>query len=495
MGKRIIAAIIIVALLFVAAPSLMGIAYETQVREQIASAPDNPTIDFALVDYERGFYTSSGAFRIALSEAYIEKIRNALEFTDPANPLTPQQQEWVDDLLELMSGEVRFDLDVQHGPVNLAKGMHMGLATIQMEMDSTSGKLAEIQQMLGVPYLLRGDAQVGFDGSFAFQAEIPPMAQTESEYSFEFSGFNYDGYFGRADRSVTASGGSELLSIMSNNGQISIEDIELTADTRMLSGYLWSGSTSVDLGELHIRSMDSAVASSVDLLGLGFDVDIALGESTDKLTIATVYRLAAMHGLPDTDLANVAAGVRLRNIDRQAIEDYIRVAQDVGFGDPGAMPQALREMRTIGVKILRGSPGLDLSPFEFVLNGQPFTASLGIDFDGASIPAAIDITNGGDDPGMLIAAISASGQVTGSEFLATSIATNILRQQIAQGIPPDAEITADDIDAAANQQAGMMIDGMIQQGLIRRVKGQLKTDFSYADGQLFVNNVPIPFGQ
>jgi len=41
----------------------------------------------------------------------------------------------------------------------------------------------------------------------------------------------------------------------------------------------------------------------------------------------------------------------------------------------------------------------------------------------------------------------------------------------------------------------MMIDGMIQQGLIKRENGQLNVDFSYEDGQLFVNNVPIPLGQ
>jgi uncharacterized protein YdgA (DUF945 family) len=494
-GKRFITVLIIIALLLLVAPPLMGIAYESQIREQIASVPDNPTVDFGLVDYERGLYSSNGAFRIELSDAYIEQMRSALESTDPANPPTPEQQEWIDNLVELMSGELRFDLDVQHGPVSVADGVNLGLATVHAEMDSTTGKLAEIQEILGVPYLFQGDAQVGFDGSFAFQTQVPAMTRSEPEHSFEFSGLDYDGYFGRSDTSVKASGGTELLSIEFDGGQMSIEDIVLTTDTKILSGYLWSGNTSIDIGKIQISSPDSAAAANFDLTRLGFDADIGLNDTADKLTIAIIYRLAGISGLPDNDIADLKLGMRFRNIDRQAIEDYMLVAQDLGFADPNSLEQMLPELEAIGTKILRGSPGVDLSPFEFVLNGEPFTASLGVDFDGANLPADIDILNLGNDPGSLIAALSASGQVKGSESLARSLATNILRQQIAQGIPPDAEITAADIDAAAAQQASMMIDGMIQQGLIKRDGGQLDMDFSYADGQLFVNNVPIPLGQ
>jgi cytochrome c-type biogenesis protein CcmE len=111
------------------------------------------------------------------------------------------------------------------------------------------------------------------------------------------------------------------------------------------------------------------------------------------------------------------------------------------------------------------------------------------------VPADIDIVTLDSAPGLLLGALSATGQIESSDSLTRTLAINILRGQIAQSVPPDAQITAADIDAAASQQAAMMIDGMIQQGLIQRKNGQLNMDFSYADGQLFVNNVPIPFGQ
>ena len=121
-------------------------------------------------------------------------------------------------------------------------------------------------------------------------------------------------------------------------------------------------------------------------------------------------------------------------------------------------------------------------------------ANVGIDFDGSALPEDVVIANLVDDPGRLIAALSAVGQIESSEALAKTVAETALRAQIARGVPPDGEITAADIEAAARQQAEMMIDGAILQGLIKREDGQLKVDISYADGQLFVNDVPIPLG-
>ena len=493
-GKRIIGTLVIVAIVLAAAPPLFGIVYENQVREQIASAPEVSYMTFELADYRRGFYSSQGQLRFALSDEYIEQMRSAIDTNDPANPQTPEQQAMLDNLLEFMSAELLFDIDVQHGPVMTADGISMGLATVHSEIDSTAGKLAEIQQQLGVPYLFQVDAQVDFDGSFDFQAEIPPIANNDPDYRFDFSGLNYTGYFDRPDSRVTARGGTDQFLFEMDSAQIAVADIGITMDSRMLSSSLWLGKTSMDVGEVHLRNPDSA-NESFDLRGLGFDADVGLNDTADKLAIAFVYRIADVSGVPDSDISDLRVGMRLRDIDREAIEDYLLVAQQLGFADPDAMEKLLPELQTIGTKILRGSPGVDLNPFEFVLNGEPFTANIGIDFDGTVLPADIDIINLIGDPGVLIEALSGAGQIASSESLARTLAINILRGQIAQGVPPDAEITAADIEAAATQQAAMMIDGMIQQGLIQRKNDQLNMDISYADGQLFVNNVPVPLGQ
>lgn len=494
-GKRIIGTLVIVAIVLAAAPPLFGIVYENQVREQIASAPEISYMTFELADYRRGLYSSQGQLRFALSDEYIEQMRSAFATSDPANPQTPEQQAMLDNLLEFMSAELLFDIDVQHGPVMTADGISMGLATVHSEIDSTAGKLAEIQQQLGVPYLFQVDAQVDFDGSFDFQAGIPPIANSDPDYSFDFSGLNYIGHFDRPDARVKARGGTDQFLFEMDGVQIAVADIGLTVDTRMLSSSLWLGKTGVDVGKVYVRNPDSAAGSSFELLGLGFDADVGLNDAADKLAIAFVYRIAGVSGVPDSEIADLRVGMRLRDIDREAIEDYILIAQQLGFAEPNAMEKLLPELQTIGTKILRGSPGIDLNPFEFVLNGEPFTAKFGIDFDGAVLPADIDIINLIGDPDVLIEALSGAGQIASSESLARTLAINILRGQIAQGVPPDAEITAADIDAAATQQAAMMIDGMIQQGLIQRKNGQLNMDISYADGQLFVNNVPVPLGQ
>jgi uncharacterized protein YdgA (DUF945 family) len=494
MGKRTFITLVIVAIIAAAAPPLFGFTYERQIREQVASAPENTLMIFELADYQRGLYTSHGTLRFALSDGYIEQLRNALDTSDPASPRTPEQQATLDSMLEFLSAELLFDIDVQHGPVMFANGLSVGLATVRSQIVSTTGKLAEFQKQLGLPYLLQVDAQVDLDGSADFQADIPPFSNSDADFSIDFSGLNYGGRFDRSNTSVKAQGGTDRFLIDTDGMQIVIEDIGLMVDSKMLVSNLWLGHTSIEVGEVHLKSPDSMDGASFDLLGLGFDADVGLNDAADKFTIEIVYRIAGISGLPDSEIENLKVGMRFRNIDREAIEEYLLLAQEMGFADPDAMEKMLPAFQSIGNRILRGSPGVDLSPVEVILNGEPFAASIGIDFDGSALPEDLVITNLANDPGLLIAALSAAGQIESSEALAKTVAETALRVQIAQGVPPDGEITGADIEAAARQQAEMVIDGAILQGLIKREGGQLKVDISYADGQLFVNDVPIPLG-
>jgi uncharacterized protein YdgA (DUF945 family) len=494
-GKQAISALVVVAIVVAAAPPLFGIAYEQQIRSQVAGAPVNPYLSFELAEYERGLYSSQGVLRLALSDEYLEQLHSMFETRNPDSAPTAEQQAMIDKLLDVMSAELRFDIDVQHGPANAAEGVHLGLASVHTEVDSTAGTLAEIQQQLDVPYLFRADAQVDFDGSFDFQAAIPPLVKRDPDYSFEFSGLEYNGHFDRADTSVQATGETDLFLLETAGAEIVVEDIGAVIDARLLSSYLWLGKTSLDIREVRVGNSGATAGPTFGMLGLGMDADVAMNETADKLTMAFEYRMAGITGLPDSDVADLNVGMRLRNIDRDAIEDYVQLAQQFGLASADAMEKFIPKLQAIGIRILRASPGFDLSPVQFTLNGEPFTASVGIDFDGAAVPADIDIVTLDSAPGLLLGALSATGQIESSDSLTRTLAINILRGQIAQSVPPDAQITAADIDAAASQQAAMMIDGMIQQGLIQRKNGQLNMDFSYADGQLFVNNVPIPFGQ
>jgi hypothetical protein len=347
---------VVVAIVVAAAPPLFGIAYEQQIRSQVAGAPVNPYLSFELAEYERGLYSSQGVLRLALSDEYLEQLHSMFETRNPDSAPTAEQQAMIDKLLDVMSAELRFDIDVQHGPANAAEGVHLGL-------DSTAGTLAEIQQQLDVPYLFRADAQVDFDGSFDFQAAIPPLVKRDPDYSFEFSGLEYNGHFDRADTSVQATGETDLFLLETAGAEIVVEDIGAVIDARLLSSYLWLGKTSLDIREVRVGNSGATAGPTFGMLGLGMDADVAMNETAE-------YRMAGITGLPESDVADLNVAMRLRNIDRDAIEDYVQLAQQFGLASADAMEKFIPKLQAIGIRILRASPGFDLSPVQFTLNAS-----------------------------------------------------------------------------------------------------------------------------
>lgn len=495
MSKRLVIVLVILVFTVAALPPLFGIAYERQIRSQIDSAPENPYLRVELADYERGLYSSEGSLRLAFSDQYIEQLRAALATQDRADPLTAEQQAAFESLLDYTQGELRFDIDVLHGPVAIADGVSVGLARVRSELDSATGKLAEFREQVNAPYLFRAEALVGFDGSSDFQYVVPPMFGGEGNSRFEFSGFNAAGHYDGGERRLKAVGGSSSFKIEREGTRVVLENLEFETDSRLLSNLLWLGKTGVGIRDVRVFSPGSAAQSMFSMHKLGMDLDFDLNESADKLSMEVNYQIAGIIGLPETDLGDLQLRMRLSDVDLEATKDYIVLYQRFGLVNPESMGQFLAELEPLAERILRGSPRIEVEPVKFTLNGEQFLATLGIEFDGDALPADTDVTLLRSNPGLLLGALSAQGRIETSESIAKMTATSIMRDQIAKSIPPDMEATAADVDAAAHEQALAMIDSLIQQGMIRRDEALLSTNFEYTNGELVVNGTAIALGR
>ena len=80
------------------------------------------------------------------------------------------------------------------------------------------------------------------------------------------------------------------------------------------------------------------------------------------------------------------------------------------------------------------------------------------------------------------------------ETLMKQWVANSMRTNLKQNLPPDSNLSDEQVAQAAEAQAAMTIETMVAQGMIERSDAQLRSDFSYADGLLTVRGNVIPLG-
>ena len=488
MGKRLfIIVLVILVLVGVALPPVLGIVYEKQVRNQFEDAPPNPYVHVELSDHQRGLYSSRGTVRLSLSEEYLEQIDGMIATRGADEPVTAEQQAEVDKMLEFLGARTQMDYTVRHGPVTFSNGVKIGLATVHTVFKPTAGKLAELQETLGVPYLARIDAVVRFDRSSDFQMAVPPMSGSTDDARFVFTGLTAQGNYDHGDRHLRATGSGGALVVEADDGRVSVENITFESDMTMLTDYLWLGTGHFDVGSIGV----TAAQETMTLRDFGMGADTHLNDAGDKLFMSLNYGLVDFDG-GDANLGDLQIGMHIREIDLEAAKDYMRLSQQAALTSPEEMQEVLAQFQDVAERILRGSPAIEIGPIRFTWNGERFLANLSFEFDGNALPAGVSLDAIETNPGLLLGGISGDGQIETTEVIAGLVAASIVRNQMAAGIPEDAEVSGAALDAAAEAQAEDVVAGLIEQGLIERADGQLRTNLEYANGELRVNGTLIP---
>ena len=85
-------------------------------------------------------------------------------------------------------------------------------------------------------------------------------------------------------------------------------------------------------------------------------------------------------------------------------------------------------------------------------------------------------------------------QIATTEPLATAIAEDILAGQVRSSMPPNSEVTEEQIQAMAKMQSMMMLTSLVQQGMLTNIDGQISSAIKLENGEITVNGSPIPLG-
>ena len=494
MRKLIIMLFVVFVVTIAGLPPVFGIFYERQFEAQINAGQPNPYMVFRIAEYQRGLYSSHATIAFSLSNEYVEQIQAAMLSSGPASPVTAEQRADLEEILVFLEGELRFNLDIRHGPWSFPDGQFTGLAEVTSILDSSAGALADLQQELGLPHLFAVDAQVSLDGSTDFQASIPPIEHGDTDSSITFSGLNMDGHYDNRDRRISVTSGIEILSIDNDKFGVRIAGVGLNTDSKLLENYLWLGTGNISIDEIVVFDPDIGEQSSVRITHAGMKATVDINEAGDKISMEADYFVGDISGIPEMAWSDLRFNLGLSEISLEAMYAYVEITRNMGFVSQDNAGAFLAEMQAIVFQVLSGSPSLSVDPFAFSVNGEPFVAQLRVDFDGAALPpgSTLDMLVG--NPALWMSALSGKSHVETSEAMANLIAGNFVKARLSTSLGPESEVSVADIASLASAQSRMMIDNFVQQGMIKRSGGTLSSDISYHNGELIVNDTPFPLG-
>ena len=476
MLKWLLAFIVVVGLIAAGLPPVLGMVYEQQVTAQFENAPRNPVLEIRLADYQRGLYESSGTVVFSLTDEYLDNLEAQLVAQEQADPQTPVTAEAMD-LLGFLSGDVTLSFDVQHGPILTGEDPATGLAAFRTTLSPDDGRFAEFQALADVPFLFWLDGTVAFDGLTDFTGGMPAMTGADSDVSFDFSGLDLAGQYDVGQRALQMDGASQSLLVEGPGVLMEFNELTLASSTTLLDEFIWTGDSRLGLGEFALTSKAAAEPVSFVARDAGFLVSADANEAGDRLDLALEYFVGSASGGPDVDLTDMALGIRLSNLDVGGYTQLVGKVQSMDTSTPAANETAMQELMPIITEMLRASPGIELSPVRFISQGESFAADLQVKFNAEDLDeAAFDQL--AQNPALAIAAVSADGKMQAPETLMKQWVANSMRTNLKQNLPPDSNLSDEQVAQAAEAQAAMTIETMVAQGMIERTETQLRSDFS-----------------
>lgn len=474
-------------------PPVLGMVYQQQVTAQFESAPQNPVMQVELVNYERGLYESSGTVLLSLTDEYVGNLEKQLTAQQQAEPQTPESRASTDEILEFISGNVRLNFDVRHGPLSMGDEPGTGLAFYRITLSPEDGRLAEFQASAAVPHLFRLDGIVGFDGVTEFSGGMPAITSADGDVSFDFSGLDLVGQYDAGAQALQMDGSSESFIVEGPGTLMELNRLELTTDQQLLDEFLWTGDARLDLGEMSLMMTAGEQPVRFVATDSGFVAAIDANDAGDRLNMAIDYFVGSAAGGQEIDLADMALGFRLTNVDVEAYKLLMKEAQTFDSSTPEGNEAGLQKMMPIFAEMLRGSPGLELSPVKFISQGEPFMAEMRMTINSALLDEAA-LSQLAQNPMLAIAALSAEGQLQAPESLMSGWVASSLQTNLEANLPADSTMTDEQVAQAAQAQAAITIETLVAQGMIERSDSQLRSDFNYADGLLTVRGNVIPLG-
>jgi uncharacterized protein YdgA (DUF945 family) len=483
--KKFLLLVIVLAVAVVAGlPPVAGKVARDQISASLEQASDNGFIVFGLKDFDSGWMNSSGHIEVRFSDQYIETLSNIATSNPDAD-----NEEIAASVADALDESILLDIELSHGPVMLDDGSFIGWSKAVVRINPQDEELLALKDELGIPYFLEIRTQTGFDGTTAFNANIPAMNYLAEVGDFRFSGFELDGTFDGTN--LSTEGGTESFSVYGPGIQMEMTNFSFSSKQTMYPPHLWLGITEGSIESTAMHSVNDPNATGVEMHDIRFSSETSLNESPDQVDLGINYSVASMTG-PEIDLSDMKIGVHIRQLDIDSVMHYYELNRDMVLVDPNALEERMPELTALAYKALAKSPSIALDPVSFKWNQDAFEASVRLDINGEKLPSEENWDPLNTMAWSAMTSVTAESRI--DENLALEIATETLRQQLLAQSSEANPITPEQAVEMARLQAPAMLEMLTLQGLLTRTETGYAVRASFEDSTLTLNGKPIPLG-
>ncbi len=477
MNRLVLAAVGVLLLALGATPWVFGQLTAQRFNADMERANEQGEVTVEVVDYMRGYRTSSATVEVGLpaqSVAQIEIPENLPIDADVAR--------------ELLDEPIRFVIDMTHGPL---VGGGIGLMTTTMRLDPETPGYQDLLTELGIPYLFETRTVTGFGGGTDFMTEMPPFSLMRDDLLVEFSGLDAAGSYNLVARRFDADGRIDSLHIDTPTAGLVLEGLSFDSDSTRYNDVLRLGTVGASLARLSVVSAGEGPAEGLEMNGLEVRFDIDRDEMTERAILTSLYRAASVSDGADIDLRDLEVLANAREIDLDAFTTYYSAAQANATRSESVAPLSL-EVEDALYDLLASGPTAEIGPVSFNWNDEPFRATLRFLVDTAALPprdsfTVLTLMFGG------AVAIELSLEV--SEPLANVLATRGIAFQVRRTAAQQGmEMSDEDAEAIAASRAAVALAGLVAQGMLNITDVGYAAEARFSTGTLTVNGNVVPLG-
>jgi uncharacterized protein YdgA (DUF945 family) len=377
-----------------------------------------------------------------------------------------------------------FEVELGHGPLLTLNGFGVGSYAVKATLDPATEWVQLAMTNLDVPYVFQLRGQTGFGSGFTFDGDIPSFETDMQGQTVSFSGLTFTGH--TTGRGTTFETNSDRLALQSTFMNLTLEGLGLAGDFARASGGMSLGTGKLSVGRFVAINPLLGTQEVIALNGIGVSATTALNDA-GNIDYGIVYEAGSMQIQTSPNLADVAIGITLLNLDYAAFEQLSQVAAQSSFGDSSSLAM---QMLPLLDQIVAAGPGLALDPVRLSMDGGQLSGRLNASIDPAAMPTGrsgqvMDLM----DPNVLIAAVRADLELTAAKAMLINLIAMNIQPQLAFAMPTATETQ---LATVARQQAEQTIQGIVAQGMVADAGDNYSTTIVLENGIATVNGMPIP---
>ncbi|NIW23767.1 MAG: DUF945 family protein [Gammaproteobacteria bacterium] len=477
MKKLAIAVVGIVLLVIGVTPWVFGQLTAQRFNADLERANEQGQGAVEVVDYARGYRTSSATIEVNMPPERIEQVE------------IPENLPIDADAARALLGEpVRFVIDMTHGPI-VDGGI--GLMTTTVQLDPETPGYQDLLTELDIPFLFEMRTVTGFGGGTDFVTEMPPISLMRDDLLVEFSGLDAAGSYDLIARRFDVDGGIDSLHVDSPTAGLVLEGLAFDSDSTQYNDVLRLGTVGASLERLSVVGAGEGPAEGLEMDALEVRFDIDLDEASERAILTSIYRAATISDGADFNLTGFDVAANANEIDLEAFSTYYAATQANSVQTDSVAPISL-DVEDALYNLLAAGPTIEIGPVSFSWNDEPFMATLRVLVDTAALPerdsfTLLTLMFGG--------AVAIELSLELSEPLANVLATRGVAFQVRRSAAEQGmEMTDEDVEAIAASRAAVALAGLVSQGMLNTTDVGYASEARFSSGTLTVNGNIVPLG-